>query len=418
VIRHNTGRHEKDLRTDNPQGTIAREIRCHDDRDEAAVVAREVLAWIDRRRAPSDIAVFVRTNAQSRGIEGALRDRGIPYRIVGAVEFYKRAEVKDLLAYARIARNPRDETALRRVLNVPARGIGKKSEERLVAAARERGVPIRELLRSGDGLSGLGRARPALEIFSRLLARIETLPAEDPALFLSGVIGATEYRAHLGEHGGSPEVERLQNVDELVSAAAEYALRESQGGIDGFLEENALVSDQDALADAGGAVVIMTVHAAKGLEFPCVCVAGLEEGLFPLLMRTGDADVEEERRLFYVAVTRAMEELVLLHGQRRMRQGQILPSLPSRFLDEIPDELLSVEDRVTGTHVFEDEPVFDVDEGGAGGLQAGDRVRHPHFGDGRVLAVRPAGGSTRITVEFRDAGRRELAAGYARLERL
>jgi len=417
VIRHNRDRYEKDLRTENPAGAKVREVRCESDEDEAIAVVGEVRARIAAGRTPRDIAVFYRTNAQSRMLERAMALSGIPYRVVGAVEFYRRAEVKDVLAYVRLARNPRDIAALRRILNVPARGLGATSEERLLTAAAARGTGPREVLRDAGALMGFGRSRKAIEGFAALLARIEALPAEDPAPFIEGVIEETQYRKHLGVGTPRAEVDRLGNVDELINAAAEYAQREPGGGIDGFLEENALVSDQDAYDEAADAVSLMTVHSAKGLEFKSVLVTGLEEHVLPhALSLDTPEEIEEERRLFYVAVTRAREELLLLHGARRMQRGQVLPSLPSRFLDEIPDGMLEVVDR-TGEWVSEDEAVYRVEEEPEP-FRAGDRVRHHHFGLGRVVAVRPGGGGTRVTVEFSGAGRRDLLLSYARLERV
>jgi DNA helicase-2/ATP-dependent DNA helicase PcrA len=417
VIRHNRDRYEKELRTRNDVGLPVREVRCRDEEDEARVVVRELQAWVGRGRRHGDLAVFYRTNAQSRVVERALAESAIPYRIIGAVEFYKRREVKDVLAYARLARNPSDVAAFRRILNVPARGLGAKTEARLLQASLDRGVSPRELLRDRDGLAAFSRARKALARFADLLDRVEALPIEDPGRFLKVVVEETGYRAALGD-----EVERVENVDELISAAAEYARREPGGGIDGFLEENALISDQDDYDAEADTVTLMTVHSAKGLEFPCVAVTGLEEQLFPHALSLDEPEeVEEERRLFYVASTRAREALLLVHARRRMRQGRPVPCLPSRFLDEIPDELLEVEDRADpfgwSWEDEDDEPVFDVHEE-TGGLRSGDRVRHHHFGVGRVLAVRQAGGATRVTVEFSEAGRRELSLAYARLERL
>jgi DNA helicase-2/ATP-dependent DNA helicase PcrA len=425
VIRHNTGRFEKDLRTDKTGGVAVREVRCRDDIDEARMVAREIQTWTGGGRSAKEIAVFYRVNAQSRVLERAFHELGIPYRIVGAVEFYKRKEVKDLLAYVRVARNPSDITALRRIFNVPARKLGKTTADRFFAS----GTP-RETLRDRDALVRFGRARKALAGFADLLDAIEEMTPSDPAAYIRKVIELTAYRDHLGEGTAMAERDRLENVDELVNAAADYSLRDPEGGIDGFVEENALVADQDTYDETAEAATMMTVHAAKGLEFECVCVAGLEEELFPHgLSMDEPEEVEEERRLFYVAATRAREELVLLHGQRRLRQGMPMPALPSRFLDEIPDELLEVEDRTgrfgggggTFGDVSEDEPVYYVNEtpgASSSGYRTGDRVRHHHFGKGKVLAVRKSGGATRITVDFDDSGRRELSMEYARLERL
>ncbi|NJN14335.1 MAG: ATP-binding domain-containing protein, partial [Planctomycetes bacterium] len=228
---------------------------------------------------------------------------------------------------------------------------------------------------------------------------------------------------HVGERVTA--VDRAANVDELVNAAYEYGRRQPDGGIDGFVQENALVSDQDAYDAGAETVSLMTVHSAKGLEFPCVLVSGLEEGLLPHAFSMGDEEeTEEERRLFYVAITRAQDELFLLHAATRMRQGMAQRNPPSRFLDEIPDEFLLVEDRgASGLGrpapwgVQEEEPVFEREDP-HGGLKEGDKVRHHHFGKGRVLAVRRAGGATRVTVDFVEAGRRELSLAYAKLDRI
>jgi DNA helicase-2/ATP-dependent DNA helicase PcrA len=414
VIRNNRDRYEKDLRTMKGEGSPVREVRCLDESDEARAVAREAMAWIAGGRPAREMAVFYRVNAQSRNLERALHEAGVPYCIVGAVEFYKRREVKDVLAYVRLARNPRDSGALRRIFNVPTRGLGKTTEARLLDRAQQRASTPRELLRDREGFKELGRARKALERFADLLDAIEGLSTDDPALFIQEVVERTQYREYLGD-----ERDRVENVDELVSAAAEYAARDPEGGIDGFLEENALVADQDTYDDGLDAVTLMTVHSAKGLEFPWVAVTGLEEELFPhFLSRDEPEELEEERRLFYVAVTRAQEQLLLMHGQQRMRSGVPTHMVPSRFLDEIPDRLLAVEDR---THdpfgIAEDEPVYQLDEEG-GGFRAGDRVRHQHFGAGKVHAVRKSGGATRVTVDFDRAGRRELSLSFARLERI
>jgi DNA helicase-2/ATP-dependent DNA helicase PcrA len=422
VIRHNRDRYEKDLRTERDQGTVVREVRCLEATEEARSVARETLAWIGRGRSPRDIAVFYRVNAQSRLLEQAMLEQGIPYCLVGTVAFYKRREVKDLLAYVRAVRNPDDAVSFWRIFNVPPRKLGKKAAETVRDAAFERGISPREFMRDRAALEAMGRPRKALVAMAAILDKIEALPGEDPAQFIEGVLEASDYRHYLGQGTPAEETDRLENVMELVSAAAEFARREPDGGVDGFLEENALVSDQDTYEESLDKVTLMTVHSAKGLEFPCVIVTGLEEELFPhALSMQSDVEIEEERRLFYVAVTRAMDELTLSHARHRMRAGVPLPCLPSRFLQEIPAEYVAVDDQAFDPFaVKDDEPVFqlDDDEENGSGWQAGDRVRHHHFGEGTVVAVRQSAGTTRVTVEFNEAGRRELSLEYARLERL
>ena len=439
VIRFNRDRYEKDLKTDNPQGVPVRETRCVHDTDEAMAAARQALRWIEAGRRPGDIACFYRVNAQSRTLERGLRDLGLPYRVIGSVEFYKRKEVKDILAYVRVARNPRDLASLLRIFNIPTRGLGKTTERRLLDAAIECNQTPRDILRDTDALVRFGRARKSLTAFSQLLDEIEVLDSDDPARFIERVIELSGYLRFLGEGTPLAEADRIENVQELINAAAEHKLREPLAGMDGFLEEYALVSDQDTYDDEQNAVSLMTVHAAKGLEFPCVIVTGLEEQLFPhAFSMDSEAEVEEERRLFYVAVTRAREELVLTHAGSRLRYGTPQPCIPSRFLDEIPDEMLEVEDRNIrssrdpfGTRsspngmaprddgmdaIFEDEPSYQYDSGR--GFKVGENVRHKLFGSGRVVAVRKAAGTTRVTVDFFDRGRKELSLEYARLDRI
>ena len=410
VIRRNRGRREKELHTDRGEGAAVREVACLDEADEAAAAAGLVAGWLAAGRSPRDVALFYRVNAQSRAVERALAAAGTPYRIVGAVEFYRRKEVKDLLAYARLARNGSDEVAFRRILNVPPRGIGERTEERLAALARDRGVSPRALLRDSAATEGLGRARRPLGALAALLDRLEALPPGDPAVFLETLADLAGTREHLRD-----EPDRLANVEELVNAAAEYAAREPGGGIDGFLQENALVSDADGYDRAADAVTLMTAHSAKGLEFPCVAVLGLAEEVFPHGLSLGDPDeLEEERRLFYVAVTRAREELALLHAASRLRYGLPTPARRSRFLAEVPAPLLKVEAR--GGMLPLDEPEFQVGEAPPE-FAVGERVLHDHFGAGRVSAVTRRGGTVRVTVDFDRAGRRELALEFARLSR-
>jgi DNA helicase-2/ATP-dependent DNA helicase PcrA len=422
VICHNRDRYEKELRTENAEGEPVREHRCIDEMDEAMAVARRALQWIEAGRRPSEIAFFYRVNAQSRTLERGLRDLGVPYRIVGAVEFYKRKEVKDVLAYVRVARNPRDLASFLRIFNTPTRGLGKTTEQRLLDAAVEHGVMPRELLRDRDGLARFGRARKALTAFAQLLDELEALDPTDPKSFLEEVIVKTRYKEFLGEGSALAEADRIANVEEIVSAGAEYAMREPGGGIDGFLEENALVSDQDTYDERQDAVTLMTVHSAKGLEFPCVGVTGLEEQQFPHAFSLDTPEeVEEERRLFYVAVTRAQQELALFHAATRMRYGAPNPAIPSRFLDEIPTDLVEAESRggdpfESMDEVFEDEPVYRADSGGE--FAPGERVKHNLFGSGRIVAVHRAGGTTRVSVEFERVGRKELSLEFARLERI
>ncbi|MEE8106234.1 MAG: UvrD-helicase domain-containing protein [Planctomycetota bacterium] len=451
VISHNKDRFEKDLRTENEVGGPALEIRCSSEADEGRVIVRQIGRWIDAGRGARELAIFYRVNAQSRTLEKSLREAGLPYRIVGSVEFYKRKEVKDVLAYVRLTRNPQDLVGFRRIFNVPARALGAKTEARVLFESAEAGLSPRDFMRDRDRLRAFpGRARKPLFELADLLDRLEAMPTDDPALFVERVVDEVKYLDYLGRGTAGAEIDRIENVEELISAASEFSEREPEAGIDGFLEEHALVSDQDTYDGQVECVTLMTVHAAKGLEFPCVLLTGLEEGLFPhsLSLDTPD-EIEEERRLFYVAVTRAEEELVLTHAQSRFRQGAPMNAAPSRFLDEIPDEHLEVEDRTGFRHSdpateyrsrsgdggdwgvsesadststeydLDDVPVFQRDGPQAEPrFQVGDRVSHEHFGRGHIVAVAKRGAATRITIDFLNSGRRELSLTYARLKKL
>lgn len=386
------------------------------------------------------MAIFYRTNALSRALERAMRLHNVPYEIVGAVEFYERKEVKDLLAYLKVLANPADSVAFLRVLNVPTRGIGKTSVDKLRAWALPQGIGPREAARRAAEAPGLtARAKKALVSFAKLLDELTAgMAGELPEATLQRVIDSVGYEAYLRDFGGQDGLDRLENVEELVSAVAEYARSASEPSVAGFLEETALVADVDRYQHAGDQLTLMTLHSAKGLEFPEVWVVGLEEGVLPHMRSLESAaEIEEERRLCYVGMTRAMQRLTLSRSARRMTRGQWAPSEPSRFLAELPSE-----------HIVLDETAVDTGGSGFGGnwgdnnrwLQReapaaetvytpspedyldvdvprkGQAVRHAHFGPGVVLDVRGSGPSARITVKFQRFGEKLLMAEYARLE--
>jgi DNA helicase-2/ATP-dependent DNA helicase PcrA len=446
VIARNVERHAKRLVADRPPGERVRVVRCLDARDEAEVVVEAVLRWKREGRALSGVGVIYRVNALSRAVELALRARGVPYRVVAGVEFFQRQEVKDLLAYARLVENPRDEAAFARVANVPRRGVGETSLARLRAQCAASGRSWEEVVRAG--VPGVPKkAAVGLLALADLLAGVRALPRAPVEPLLRTLVERSGYLEALEASDGDPTGARAENVAELLAAAHEFDRAQGEG-LSAYLERTGLVSDQDALEDGAEAVSLLSAHAAKGLEFPFVIVVGAETGLFPHARSVqDDAQLEEERRLFYVAMTRAMERLLITHAAQRFVYVGMEPRLPSPFLRDIPAAVVEGEDRARsmglgwrpgGRGAFggrdavgEDEPLYetappapdDGDDGlpvfarGGEPLAPGDRVRHPHFGLGRVFACEGRGETVRWTVDFDAAGRKTLAPPFARLER-
>jgi DNA helicase-2/ATP-dependent DNA helicase PcrA len=460
VIAENRGRIGKTLRTTRRGGEAVTVVAAADERDEAEWVVRELRA----RRDDWDwkqMAVLYRTNAQSRAFEEALRRAGVPYRIVGAISFYDRREVKDLLAYLRLVANPRDDEAFLRAVNVPKRGIGDTSLSQVQDVGRLWGKPLLEVARAGDRIPDLRpNVRSALQAFAEIVDRATaSAVVEAPARVLESLIEAIGYEQFLTDEG--PEgVERWENVRELVAGAAEWSEEVVDGEAEGtplerFLEEAALLTGQDKIAGSEDGVTLMTLHTAKGLEWPVVVMGGLEDGLFPLAraMETPDG-VEEERRLAYVGITRARDKLFITWARSRRRGGQLIPGVASRFLRALPPEV--VEEKRTGAMGWSAAAAGRTGGGwsgrsgairssaGLGGMGTtalpaakpaapapeeanedapryvkGERVKHRKFGSGAILGLAGAGRDLKVTVQFDDAevGTKQLLVAYAGLER-
>lgn len=451
VIAENARRLGKTLFTARQGGEPVTLLTAADERDEAEWLAGELA----RRAADGDIAydgmaILYRTNAQSRPLEEAFRFRGIPYRLVGALSFYERREVKDVLAYLRLVANPADDEAFARIVNVPRRGIGDASFTQLVRAAAQWKMPLLDAARAADRLPDL---RPNVrEAFAGLARIIDDLRAgyaqADPASVLERAIAAVGYVQYLADEG--PEgIERLDNVQELIAGAAEWAETaesdEEQGDgagdgakgstlVERYLTQAALVTSADQGSGDPTGVTLMTVHMAKGLEWPVVTLAGLEDGLFPLARSAGEpGGLEEERRLCYVGLTRAREKLYLSWARTRYRNGRLELSEPSRFLQAVPAGV--VEERATtpswdrttrgvaGSRSRRAAPVavdWDVEASqDAPRYVTGERVRHRRFGNGVVRAVAGSGRELKVTVAFDDPeiGTKQLLVAYAALER-
>jgi DNA helicase-2/ATP-dependent DNA helicase PcrA len=416
---------------------------ARDERDEAQHVVRRILEEVrDGGRKYGDCAVFYRTNAQSRPIEEELLKYDVPYVVVGGVRFYDRAEVKDVLCYLRAVVNPADGAALARVANRPARGIGDTTLERAQELARSRGASFEEgmrLLARGDGA---GRARPKLLAFLELIDALRREVADlAPAEAIAETLRRSGYLLAL-ERENTPEAEsRLENLRELVASAEDFSADSAEvadatrTALERFLDQVALVSDLDSAELRSDRVSLMTVHSAKGLEFPVVFVAGLEEGVFPHQAAARDGrDVEEERRLCYVAMTRAMEKLTLSYARERRRYGQHTFGSPSRFLREIPPQLLELRGggtlegpgagyspsrgRSEGRHYdySYDQGGGADDAAGEAGVRKGTRLRHPIFGAGVVLEVIGRGPGQKLRIQFDRAGVKTVLVRYANLE--
>jgi len=422
VVAHNLARRSKSMFTDRPGGEPIGVIEARDDREEAQLVVRQLLAGVREEGRPyGHFAVFYRTNAQSRLFEEALLEYDIPYVVVGGVRFYDRAEVKDALAYLRLALNPADPVALRRIVNKPARGIGGRAMERAEELARERGLTLLEGMRALAG-DAADRAAPKLRRFLELHAELaRELPGRAPGDAIALVLERSGYLRKLEQEGGPEAEARGENLRELVAAAEDFG--RANPGDDGrsplelFLDQVSLVSDLDAYDRREDRVSLMTVHTAKGLEFPVVFVVGMEEGIFPHSASLRDADgLEEERRLCYVAMTRAMERLVLTSAAERLRYGARSWGVPSRFLREIPPEVLAAAPRERRAS---SGPTLDfsyAQDEGAGVVAPGLRVRHPIFGPGTILEVSGSGANQKLRIRFERAGVKTVVTRYANLE--
>jgi DNA helicase-2/ATP-dependent DNA helicase PcrA len=413
VIAHNPHRHAKALWTANPSGDLLAYYEAYDGHDEARMVADEIKRLHDGLRY-RDMAVLYRTNAQSRLFEEQFLRAGIPYTIVGGVRFYERKEVRDLIAYLRLALNPGDDASFARVINVPRRGIGDVSLQRLEAFARLHGVGLLDALARPEGVAELPKAaqRAATDfvgLMERLRDRLHRVRATD---VLEAAIVETGYQQMLETEGTDEAYSRLENLRELVTVAQEFEQMTGENTMEAFLQHLALVTDLDTWQPDVDRTTLMTLHSAKGLEFSVVFLAGLEEGLFPHARALEEeGGVEEERRLCYVGMTRAKQRLYISHGRNRTIFGTTSPAIASRFLDEIPAELIARVQKAPPP-----EAVWPDEDREVPSFAAGDQVRHATFGEGRVLEVEGEGVRAVVTVRFAQ-GVKRLALGYAPLER-
>ena len=441
VITNNAERKPKELWTELGKGDRVVRFYADDEYNEANWVISQ-LAQMKKSdgREWRDMAVFYRTNAQSRILEESLMQAGVPYKVIGGTRFYDRREIKDALAYIRCAANPLDEVSLKRILNVPKRGIGDTTVDRLDAYANKEQIAFAiALRRTADAGIGAAAAK-GIAGFVALIDDLESRLGQGPGPVLRHALEASGYLSELQAEGTVESDGRYENLAELIGSASEFTQ------VDEFLEQVALVADTDQI-DSDNHVTLMTLHSAKGLEFPVVFIVGMEEGIFPHSRALNDqSELEEERRLAYVGITRAKEKLFLTHAWSRNLYGSSQYNPPSRFLDEIPGELLQREGSVdsgadegrgsyrprpeqnTGKKIEwtratvpkyrrEGEAVGDL-TGANSGLKVGDDVEHPSFGEGVIVNIRGSGESIEATIEFVNHGKKHLALAWAPLKKI
>jgi DNA helicase-2/ATP-dependent DNA helicase PcrA len=447
VIRNNYGRKAKTLWTDNGVGEKIRFEQFDNAYEEAEFVVEDIRDHVrNGDRSYNEHAILYRTNAQSRMFEEKLITANVPYKVVGAVNFYARKEIKDLLAYLKTIDNGLDDLAVRRIINVPKRGIGLTTINRVQDNAVMRGVGFYEALRTADMIPGIGKGVSKLESFVALIEHFkESAKTMLVSELMQEILDYTGYEEELKEEGGEEAEIRLENIGEFKTkiAAYEESCEDEMPTLSGFLEEVALVADIDSLDENSDYVVLMTLHSAKGLEFPEVYLVGMEDGIFPsymTLQADDPSEIEEERRLCYVGITRAMENLTLTCARRRMMHGETQYNKMSRFLTEIPVELIASAKGVRKeeysmpiqnpyvqakqnfrTQAFAPtKPAqnFGVKTGGGLDYEVGDRVRHMKFGEGLVTGIVEGGRDYEVTVQFDTAGVKKMFAGFAKLQKI
>jgi DNA helicase II / ATP-dependent DNA helicase PcrA len=416
VIAHNRERKEKNLFSDLGEGLPVRALEVEDEHAEARFVAAEVASLIEEDYSGSEIAVFYRTNAQSRVVEDVLVRQEIPYQVIGGPRFYERAEVKDVIAYLQVIDNPYDAVSLQRIANRPRRGIGDASLARLQAYADANGRSLWEATEFAEEAGIAAAPLRAVQSFRTVIQSLQAgaLELEVPEL-VQRVLDQTGYVAALEAERTIEAQGRIENLQELVGVAQEYQASSPEPSLSHFLQEISLFSDQDALTDQESRVTLMTLHNAKGLEFRAVFMVGMEEGIFPHSRSLEEQQLEEERRLCYVGMTRAQERLTLTHAAGRSLYGSRNYNLPSRFLDELPDDVERERLRPASWSSYGArtvvEPRVNVPE-----LATGDAVRHGTLGEGIVTRIEPGGV---VTVRFADDGaERRLVLEYAPLEKI
>lgn len=451
VIANNQGRKEKRLWTEAGDGEKIYFQQFESAYEEADFIARDIAARVRRGEYQyGDCAILYRTNGQSRMLEEKLIMSGIPYKIVGGVNFYARREVKDLLSYMKVVDNAQDDLAVQRIINVPKRGIGATSIGKASDYAYHMGLNLFEALEKADEIPTLGRAAGKIAPFVELIHHFRSVCAnEGVAALLQEIIDETGYVEELKLEGTDEAKARIENIDELITKVVSYEQEAEEPSLSGFLEEVALVADIDSLADDGSYVVLMTLHSAKGLEFPNVYLSGMEDGLFPSYMSitadNSEEEIEEERRLCYVGITRAKQHLSITGARMRMIRGETQFHGISRFVKEIPQELIQgntwepkPRDEFLGERPISNRQkmqkmkktplaaqTYQAAKDFGTKIQKnsldygeGDRVKHIKFGEGTVVQINDGGRDFEVTVEFDGVGRKKMFASFAKLQKV
>jgi len=422
VVSRNITRAEKKLWTENAQGEKVKILECRDERDESWKLLKVIRDEIRQfSYGFNDLVILYRTNAQSRVVEDILRREGVPYQIIGGIKFYDRKEIKDVLAYLRLIINPNDGISFDRIVNFPPRGIGKTTLEKIHKIANQNKITYLALLEELDRLSVGTKQKKALHEFSQLIHKFKTAYKDQNTTFITtDLLLDIDLRNYYENQNTQEAFERWANVEELINSIADFQDNREEGSLREFLEEVSLLTDIDRWNEADEAVTLMTIHSAKGLEFPVVMVTGLEEGLFPLGPHSYEIEeLEEERRLFYVALTRAEKKAYLSFAHARRRFGGApIPTTQSRFLHELPEELLEYilpaqrTDR-QGYSSPVSKPI--VPSTRSNELSIGHQVEHKLFGKGKILAVEGTGETAKLTIIFSGNVRKKLIAKYANL---
>ncbi len=415
LISHNLRRKEKALWTKNPEGPLIRCIRAYDEQEEASLVAQKIREYIEQGLSAHEIAVFYRLNSLSRVLETALIGERIPYTIVAGVEFYQRKELKEILAYLKVANNFKDDISFLRVVNSPPRGIGKKTISLLKSNARGRNLSLMEMTLEAASIGEFAEnIRKKLLSFRDIILSILDMPAFPVKPIIEKTLKASGYEKMLKESGDESSRERLENLQELLSAARRYDLGHPNGSLEGFLEDVALVANVDRWDRTAEAVSLLTLHSAKGLEFPVVFIVAFEDGIVPHDRALEEGrDEEEERRLAFLGITRAMQELYISYADFRTLQGNLIRERTSRFLSEMPENLFEVilsPSIASGKLHYPGKVSLPYD--------VGDTVRSPYFGVGKVVQVSPESRRTRVVVKFENGVEKILIAEYASLKKV
>ncbi|MEI8134316.1 MAG: UvrD-helicase domain-containing protein [bacterium] len=463
LIKNNKGQIPKTLFTKNVKGELVRIMECSDEREEGSTIVRTIEDEIRKEKYTlSQFAVLYRTNAQSRAIEDAFRRQGIPYTIIGGIAFYKRKEIKDCLAYIRLIVNPADAESLLRVINFPARGIGEATLLKLTQFARERNTTLLEVMGTPEFIPNLSpKSAGKLKAFAELIQKYSALRAElSPGELLRSLIDETGILIELKLENTPESLVRYENVREFLSAITEYFQDKEEATVESFLEEISLMSDVDKVDGSKNVVTLMTLHAAKGLEFAVVFLTGLEEGLFPNPNTSfSDFSIEEERRLMYVGITRAMKKCFILYARNRLKYGDYTSAVPSRFIQEISEsgatelttsygskvsgrDTAALREDVFNSSLFkprgDGERVFSARktprhefnpydqssssesysqiDSPSGSLKRGTKVHHEIFGEGRIIEISGKGDKAKAVVDFQRQGKKNLMLKFANLK--